>query len=409
MKRDPDFRLYVAIVVFAAIVGASVLSCYIKEKGAWDFKVTYGGALAYRMGLNPYDSQVLSTVLHQHIVFLYVYPPDTLFLYRPLTYFSLYTAARIYLTFKLLLVGVLFFLWNRIFGFKQYLFLLFLLAPFAFNGSLLFDLRAGNVSVVEQLFLWFGFYCYTRDKIGWFCAAILLASAFKLTPILFLGLLLTRLRKKDLVALAITATCFLLLLACNALLWPQLFASFFHNVATGTGGARGDDNPTTWALAHDFRSWIALKTGHLLPGLVPLGLYLVASLAALGVAVASFARLRSWEEKEANLCRICLICFLYALIVPRFKNYSYILLIAPSLYLILSRPLASYWAPFCALLLLYTYRHFDVVGSIFSPLFRIESEYYCMLLAWSLAGLFCYSILRPNASGQPHPAREDSA
>ena len=397
MKRTYDIRLVITVFIFIAIVGAAVASCYIKGKRQGDFKVYYSASLAYREGLNPYDMDNLSTALHVPVLTPYVYPPDTLFIFRPLTFFTFQTAARLYLTVKLLAVCALIFFWCHIFDFKQYTPVLLLVSPLAFNGSLLDDLGAGNVSIFEQFFIWAGFYFYARDKIVWFAVAIILASTFKFTPIVLLGILATRLQRRDLVCLGCAGISFLLILAVNALIWPQMFAQFFHNVST-IRGERGDGNPAILALASDTVTWLRMKTGYLLPGIVPTGIYIVSSLTVLYVAALTFIKLRSLDEKKANLWRICLICFVYALILPRLKNYSYIVLIAPSIYAVISRPLASAWVPFCGLFLIYTYREFNVLGSALSPLYRVQCEYYSLIIAWVVAGLFCYSFLRRSQS-----------
>jgi len=64
------------------------------------------------------------------------------------------------------------------------------MAVFAFDASLLWDLKAGNVSVVEQFLLWLGFACYLEDRRRAFAALVVIASTFKLLPIAFLALLL---------------------------------------------------------------------------------------------------------------------------------------------------------------------------------------------------------------------------
>lgn len=392
MKGRYDIRLIIAIFILTAIIAVALFSSYAKGTRQADFRVTYSGSLALREGLDPYDQKNLSPVLHEKVATQYVYPPDTLFLYRPLTFLPFPKAIWVYVTTKLLALCALLFLWNRIFEFKQYYFVVLVLAPLAYNGALLEDLEAGNVSVFEQFFIWTGFYFYTRDKLGWFAASIILAATFKFTPILFLALLLTRLQRRDLVVLGFAATFFALVVAGNALIWPQLFAGFVHTIG-GIGGEVGECNPSSWALAHVFSHWLGHITGHRVPDLVPKLIYTMTSLIVISMAALTFAKLRSVGVRKANVLRICVLCFLYALVMPRFMNYSYVLLIAPSLYLIMSG-LASSWIPFCGLLIIYTYRDFTVLGAALAPLYHFQQQYYSLIIASVIAGLLCHTILR---------------
>lgn len=399
-----DVRLAASIVLFVAIVAGSIMSCYIKAKKQADFTVYYSAALAFKGGLDPYDTPNLSRALNQSEPNPYNYPPATLYLFLPLTYFSLGVAARIYLTLKLGAVGLLLLLWERVFKFREYLFLLFLVAPLAFNGTLLDDLDAGNVSVFEQLFIWIGFYYYSRDKLGWFAAAIIVASVFKLVSILLLLLLITRLRKKDFVCLGYAVFFFGLFLAINALLSPHLFLGFVKNMENISGADRGETNPATLIFIKDIVHWIGLQSGHAMPAFVSLIAYIVLCALTLYAGTIAFAKMRAMDAKQADLWRICLICLLYAMLMPRLKNYSYILIIAPALYAILSRPLARSWVPFCILLVIYTYRKFNELGTAMSPFYQAEAEYYSLLLAWVIGGLFCYSFFRedPKAGFDRH-------
>jgi len=393
MKIKWDLRLIISIVIFVAIVGGSILSCYLKGKRQGDFAVYYSAATAFKEGLDPYDTPNLSRALGQAESNPYNYPPDTLYVYLPLTYFSLGTAARIFLSLKLGAVCILLILWNRIFRFKEHLYLLFLVAPLAFNGALLDDLGAGNISVFEQMFIWIGFYYYSRGKIAVFAAAVIVASAFKFVSILLLLLLVTRLRKTDFVCLIVSGVVFALSVAINALVWPHLFAGFVTNMLNLSGADRGDTNPALLIFLNDVTQWMELKSGYVIPGIVTSIIYLMICGATAYAGWLAFSRMRSMDQIKADRWRICLICLLYAMLMPRFKNYSYILIIAPALYAIVSRPLAKAWMPFCVLLVIYTYREFNVLGNAMSPFYQAGAEYYSLFMAWFVGGLFCYSFL----------------
>jgi len=403
MKSAVNLRVVLTILIFIAVTAGTVGSCYVKGKKQHDFEIYYSASLAYREGLDPYQTENLSKALGKPVDTPFVYPPDALFVFRPLTFFDYQTAARIFLTLKLLAVGVLIFFWDRIFNFKQYLPAFLLVAPLAFNGTILDDLSCGNVSVLEQFFIWIGFYFYARDKIAWFAAAIVLASTCKFTPILLLAVLLTRWRRRDFICLGYAGISFLLILALNRLIWPQMFSEFFQNVNSIHGETNyGAMNPAILPLATHAVAWLTIKTGYLVPGFFATGFYIGTSFIVIIFGALTFVKLMPLADKRADLWRICLMCFVYALILPRLKNYSYIVLIAPIFYAIISRPLAKAWVPFCGLLVIYTYGVPNVLGNALAPFFTIQRDYYCLIIAWVIAGLFCYSFWRKpqSASGE---------
>jgi hypothetical protein len=391
-----DLRLAISIALFVSIVAGAVMTCYVSGRKQQDFVVYYAAASAFRQGLDPYDVPNLARAIGKDESNPYNYPPGTLYVYLPFAYFSLGTAARIYLTLKLGAVGVLLFLWNRIFRFKEYLYLLFLIAPLAFNGTLLDDLGVGNISVFEQLWIWIGFYFYTRNNLLAFVVAIMLASAFKMVTMLLLLILITRLRKKDCIYLVASGLAFAVFLAANALFWPHYFAGFVHNVTTISGGDRGSINPALMIFLKDVVTWLSLHSGYPVPVFFAQIAYVLICAPALYMAWLAFTKMRSMDPEKADRWRICLTCLLYAMLMPRFKNYSGILIIAPALYAILSRPLVRSWLPFCVLLVIYTYPVYEVLGRVLAPFYQAQTEYYCLFLAWLIGILFCYSFLNES-------------
>ena len=87
---------------------------------------------------------------------------------------------------KLACLAALVWIWDRLVNLRQQGGVLLLLITFAFNGTILIDLMCGNISIFEQLLIWGGLYSYIRRKPVAFGAAIVLAAAFKLVPILLL-------------------------------------------------------------------------------------------------------------------------------------------------------------------------------------------------------------------------------
>ena len=409
MKQPTDKWVLGGKLIMVVIIAMATLPIYLHPEKQRDFGINYAAPAAFQQGQQPYDTAVIAPLMRAPVA-PFVYPPYTLYLLRPFTWFDFDTAARLYLTLKLIAFVGLLYLWHRLIDLNQYRGLLWALVPLAFSGSLLADLRSGNFSVFEQLFIWLGFYLYTRGRLVGFGIAILLSATFKLTPILLLGLLATRWRKKEVALGALLGVAFFGLLAATAAVWPELFREFLKNVHQ-LGGERGENNPSSWALVSDVANWFQLKLKWTIPAILPLAIDAVMALVVLAVSVVMFARLRLREGKRADLWRICLLCFLYALVLPRFKDYSYLLLIAPTFYVLCSSRWLNPVLPYCGLLIIYSYRNFQYLGTALQPFYRVQGEYFCLLLATALFALCCGCIWRetgPKSSQGNEEALQDA-
>src|SRR5690348_16484006 len=197
-----------AVLTFIVVLGfAIVLPTIYYGRVGQDFDVYYHAAVASRLGLDPYAHAEFRTP--------YQYPPWTLFLFYPFTLVGLPHAYSIFVGLKILSILFILLLWIRIFQLRDWP-ILVILVPFAFGSSLLVDLRAGNISAFEQLLIWTGFYFYVQNKITKFATAICAAASFKLMPILLLGLLATRLRRKEVVLMIVFGFTFCMILVGNA-------------------------------------------------------------------------------------------------------------------------------------------------------------------------------------------------
>lgn len=392
MKPQTNIWNLAGMLFLVIVLAMASASLYVHPEKQRDFACFYTADTAFIHGQNPYNTPELQPVVSVEIA-PYVYPPYTLYFFRPFTWFDYPTAAKLFLTLKLLAVAGLVYIWHRLLNLDQYYGLFWFLIPLAFSSALIADLRAGNISVFEELLIWAGFYFYIQKKTVLFGIAILLTAMFKLTPVLLLGLLAAKWKKKEMLCGALCVVAFIALLAVSAEAWPQLFMDFLRNVRT-LGGERGVYDPSTWALLNDMARWIQIKTDCQLPVIVPLVIYAGIVAVALGVSILLFQRLKPMDSRVADLWRICLLCFAYAIIVPRLKNYSYILLIAPTFFVLTSCKWMNPVLPLGALLAVYSYRNFQFLGTALEPFYRVEGEYYCLILAWMLWGLCCYGALR---------------
>lgn len=394
-----------AAIILTVVVIAAIVPSYLNGSGQDDFKVLYAAAIADEQGKNPYDTTELSIALGERVFLPYVYPPAALFVFKPFTWLGLRLAGVIFLTLKLLTFLLVLYLLYRIFPFKEHLALFLIVIPFAFNGTVLADFRAGNISVFEQALIWLGFYFYLKRKPAYFAALILIAASFKFTPILLLGLLFLGFRKQEIRIALLFLMLFLLTIGLYAVLSPALFSAFIDNAAhvntLGMAGERGEFNPSTLQLSNDIIAWIGQAAGRIFPAALPVILYAAVCCIVLLITVRVTLRLRGAESVQADILRICLICFSYAVLVPRLKNYSYILLIGPALYTLILYARKNSLLPLaCGILLIFTYRDFGIFGSLLTPFYRVQGEYFSLLLAWGLWGLCCYVCLSLSRSNE---------
>jgi hypothetical protein len=382
---------WVAIALVGTVICVGVLSIYVGRTAQWDFRIYYAAALLHQSGISPYDSTHFRDLVGETTLY-YPYPPFTLYLFYPFTALGLPAATTVYLTLKIAALVVLIALWMRTFGlFKdKWLFLFFVF--FAFNGAVILDLRSGNCCMFEQVLIALGMYCYSKGKIAGAAAAITLAAGLKLGPILLLGILVSSGRKREILYAVGFGALFAAVFAAAAIVSPALFSDFAHGI--GRLHERAPDNPATWPLVVDIVDAVQQTAQLQLPQLTKNGIFFAIVVTAGAVSLLSLRRFQLREHPEARLWRICLVTLLYAVVMPRFKNYTYILLVGPSFYLLTSSRLPRPIILACALLMMFTYRGYIELGRVFQPFFWVAGEYYSLLLAWLLWGLCCYSMAR---------------
>ena len=113
-------------------------------------------------GLPLHSRDVVSAVAETPVRFRYVYPPHTLPVMAVLTHLPLREASLLWLALKGVLICALFLVWMRILP-EMVEPVYLLVAVLAFNGAILADLIAGNISLLEQVILWSGFLMLRRN------------------------------------------------------------------------------------------------------------------------------------------------------------------------------------------------------------------------------------------------------
>jgi hypothetical protein len=218
-------------------------------------------------------------------------------------------------------------LWKRRFlGGVEWLALV-LVAAFGFDGAALWDLKSGNVAILEATLVWTGLACFVTGRRGWFAACIVAASLFKLAPIVFLALLLvpTHDGRPRAALLLGSLAAFAALVGAPFVAGP---AAAWSGFATGWISHRPTSAECPGALAMLDAVAAAVAPARAAPtlGIALWGLYLavVAWLAARWLTPGWRARdPRDWAMAAA---------LLYVLVSPRPMAYGYVLAIAPALW-----------------------------------------------------------------------------
>lgn len=315
----------------AGILGVILLCAGIPEAfppdGQWDFETYYYASKTLAAGGNPADyRQLAETAGHQVLPF--VYPHHTLLFFRLFALDDLSTAKYAYLAAKLGCVVALCVLWTTCFvpaGVRGW-FLAF--AALGYSATIWRDLVAGNVSLFEQTLIWFGLLALLRGRLWLFCGLIILAGQFKLLPLCLLGLvLLTDSPRKWRCLAASVAACGIIAGAVY-LSNPQAARMFVQNAANiGSAEPGGEVNPCALAFILEVTTK-AMERISALDGISPAfaakfpqAAYVLALLAAVGFSLRHRLDLRG---------KIFLALLTLALVAPRMKDYSYVLLLLPT-------------------------------------------------------------------------------
>ena len=317
----------------------------------WDFRAHYYAAKAYRQGLNAYALDDVNRVNETGITI----PAPHFFSYNPLIlrFDSLLTwipypyALTLINGFYFLLVAVMIFIFSWGFLGRPLQLGILLLAPFFFNLTIPTCLAAGQSAMLESLVIWCAFWAVTTGRTKTFLALIAGLSLLKMVPIvLTLTILLLPDREKNKKWLAATWAIFGILYF-SPLVWaPTDFQNFLRLDKTLLG-EMGMNNPSSFAFFHDCsQKLLHLELESRIFSIPTLG-YLAWVVIVVTMAWRAIRRM-TWERDARYLMMLLLVG--YALLAPRFKNYTYVELV----------PIAA-WASFYEPLLL----PFLLLGMIF--------------------------------------------
>ena len=323
-------RWQLALDAWALVVVAAALWQIVGKIDTyqWDVLVYRWGGGAFVQGRSPYGA-----IPGQPEYLHFVYPPLVAALFVPLAALKPAAAKLLWLALKLGALGYTVRVWRRALGAGQLSVPPLFFFTFAFGSAILVDVAAGNISILEQCLLWIGFASLLERRWWRFALLVVLAAQCKLTPIFFLGLLLVIDERPRWAPFAAGSALFVAFLGANAVLEPARSREFLASVSMLA--ERGWGDPSTLGVMQDL--------GDQLRGLglpVPEWIAHVAYLAAVAAVLAR--TVRWWRARraarEARPIEIVLVTLVvYALVMPRMKDYSYVALLPVAWYVLQGR------------------------------------------------------------------------
>lgn len=290
-----------------------------------DFRTYYLAAQCVDQGLNPYDVKQLAQFADAGSSPLrFMYPISALWVIRPLSRMEYATAARSWLATKALALIALLVVWRKYFLARTDSLWILVITLLGFQAATMWDVKMGNVSTIEQLFLWTAFACLARSRILTFAILIVVAAIFKLTLSVFLILLLLpRVRSgKSIVVMCAACTVSAVVVLGSFAGHPDYFRAFVESAAAQPRWL--ESNPSFVGLSAELLRHVPAFSSASPWLSYALALVPCAFLVVMGRDVIRDA-FRSVSIEPA----IMVACLLYSLIAPRLMIYSYMIMIVP--------------------------------------------------------------------------------
>jgi hypothetical protein len=353
--------------------------------GQWDFRVYYYGAQAWRAGLNPYDPRVLPEDLYTG-GWKFNYPPYALALFAPLTHLSVVRAMQLFLVVKLAALAWLLHIWNGLLRTRitEPAWVLFLM--FAYSSAIFVDFVSGSVTTFEQLLVWMGVAALLGGRYWTFTAAIVAASLFRIAPLALLIVCLVAPDRRGYRYVAAGVGAFAAILLGTYAIAPALTSGFVRTLPTNFG-ERGWLNPAAWPLSIDLSTTIDRAYHVALPRTAIVALYLVIVVIVAVPTVLTIRRIAGTQATDRMEVIVYVAFLATALVLPRFKNYSYMLLIVPTYYIAMRSTRLRQAVPLLLLACLPVYSWITMPEHL-----ALVASYSKWLIAFGAWGLYVYEI-----------------
>ena len=334
-EKTKNTYFILVLIFFIIIWGYLIYKIHqSKDKNLWDFRVYYYAVKVFEKGQNPYNLDELKKESNGNVELKFVYPPLTLYIFKIFSNFNYETAFDIYLLIKYILIIFLFLFWLSYFLEKENSFLFLIFSILGFINCIFADMATGNVSIFEQFFLWLGFYCWLNKKYIFFVILIFFASIFKFFPIFFLFLMLFEENKEKNNYLFAGFILIFLYILISFSFFPDIFKSYISSAISID--ERGKINPAILPLIKDIVEIVQRKTNFklfLFPYLIYFSVISIILIYWIKM-ILKFIKIKKLTVENKKIILFSFIT-LYTAISPRFKEYSYIIMLVPAFYIIL--------------------------------------------------------------------------
>jgi hypothetical protein len=363
------FHVFLVVAVLGSFVLSIAKILYEPGQFQWDLKVYYTSPILYAQGLDPYTD--------------FVFPPLYLVVFK--VFSSLFTYDQFYWIFlflKIASVAILLIIWKTWF-LRETSFVIFAIFIWlGFYSTFLMDFQAGNVSSFETTLLFIAFLCFLIDRLVPFVLFVILAASFKLTPILFLLLLLLSSNKHKVWYFAVGCLGFLIFGLLTFVLFPDLTKRFIFEAMKRVSS--GDLHWSSLGLINYF-FWQYFERFDVRPSNAPtytaiwppswtlvMLIYFVFAISILWISWRALCAVRTMNENSRNSRLFITLCsiLVYTLTMPRMKDYAYMLAI-PSILFAVERFEIKFprWLLFVPLVLISPYglqpSLFRIIGGAF--------------------------------------------
>lgn len=305
--------LYV-IVLFVAIIVISLLGTFEKQH---DFHVYYCAAQSFILELNPYDN-LNPIYIRENVILPFAYLPLTIFLFIPFTLVDYHYAYILFLLIKLIALGMFIYIsYHHCVqnDFDKTVFILLFLC--GFQNTIIIDLLSGNITIFEQLILWSILLSYQpstyKGTIG-----LLTVSYFKFYTLAFIIIYMF----KKWLSLIKYLFVFVFFILINYWVYPQWYSNFLTNFIHVTHEAN-KYNISLQGIINQISYLFQLQKE-------PIS-YLFFALVFTSLTLTTF-HLKKISLQKMDY--IILSSLTLIIILPRFKDYSYIMALIPAFYVI---------------------------------------------------------------------------
>lgn len=316
------------IVLAAFILAVAAGSCM--DLFQWDTEAYFWAGRAWMSGSDPYDPMLLTKMTGKNPL-PFVYPPTLLPLFGFLSQLPLAVFHVLFITVKIGALALLIRCWRRILG--EHSGPLIWYAMLGFHGALFSDLGSGNIALFETLLVWLALESWVNGETGRFAAWTIFAGQFKLAPFAFLGMLAWHAPRRNRV---LSASCAAMAGITGALVAvaPDAWRKFLSLAAVID--ERGTNNQCQVSL---WRDLLGAETGSVFSGTAVIPYLLVS--AGILLITWNVGYKASLQGKDARRHAVFLAVLAFALTAPRFKTYSFLLLIPAAIAVFETTPISK--------------------------------------------------------------------